>query len=449
MHCTRVLVGLAAVALLSACAATDAKQDVPLQAQHVSWAMYQQSPGRNAVFANYTIPQDWSYDAKAKINSGLALVGNTLLFTTFAHKVVAVDVRSGKQLWSAQVPNIAMSTPVVAGGMVYIGTGKSGILPRRWNIPLKLRFGNRAVWGVPGGDEFAAFDLRTGKQRWAYRTVGEDMPSPVYDRGRLIFANGDWHAYALNAQTGRELWSTDLGGVSTMASALMADGNVIVAVCTDGMRNSSSIALNPVDGKIVWRSPYGHCDASPAYGNGKVFVSSVTPGESRLQGKTLAAALDAKTGKALWVYHGKQEGLWSIIGSDEAAVAGAYADGTYYQAAPFDDELIAFDGNTGKVRWRFHTSGPAKMSPVVQNGRLYIGDTAGLLYTLNARDGSLIELREFKQPFTTSPPIIAGNKMLVVNGTSVDAIPITGRPKIGEPVGWGIVSKHPQMNDNE
>ena len=90
----RALSAPVAAAMLAACAAASSP-DAHLHPQQVSWATYQHSPDRNAVFENYSIPHDWSYNAKAKINSGFALVGNTLLFTTFSHKLVAVDVHAG------------------------------------------------------------------------------------------------------------------------------------------------------------------------------------------------------------------------------------------------------------------------------------------------------------------------------------------------------------------
>lgn len=440
-----IAAALAAVTPLFGCA-TAAGPKTPLRTEHASWAMYQHSPDRNAVFDKYAIPRDWSYDAAANINSGLALVGNTLLFTTFAHQLVALDVRTGRELWHAKVTNIAMSTPIVAGNTVYIGTGQNGLLRR--TLLQKLQFRGKDVWGVPAGDEIAAFDLNTGAPRWTFRTVGEDMPSAVYDRGRLIFANGDWHAYALRADTGKPIWSTDIGGASTMASALVAQNVAIVAVCSS-VTDSESIALDPSTGKILWRSQYGHCDASPAYANGKIFVSDTLPGDSRLQKRTTVAALNVKTGKPAWVYQATVQGLWSIVGSDEEAIGGTYALGTYYQSAQLDDQIVAFDANTGKIRWRFHTSGPAKMSPVITNGRVYVGDTAGMFYTLDARNGNLLEIREFKHPFTTSPPIIAGTKIIVVNGTSVHAIPLSGRPDIPERVGWGLTQAGRQMNKDE
>ena len=435
-----------AVSALASCAAPVAVKDteLPLSLKRVAWAMYQHSPDRNAVFEHYRIARDWSYTAD-KINGGLALVGNTLLFTTFDRRLVALDVRNGRELWHAALANIAMSTPIVAGDTVYVGTGKNGVLDRSLrpnaklarNVAMRFEYGKRPVWGVDQGDEIAAFDLHTGARRWTHRTVGENMPSAVYDRGTLIFANGEWRAYALRAETGAALWSTELGGVATMASAVTAGNLVVFGTCTDGMRNSSAVALDESAGKLVWRSPYGHCDAAPTYADGKVFVSSVAPGDTWVQGRTVVAALDAKTGKPAWVYRAKEQGLWSLIGSEEAAVAGAYANGTYYQSSPLSDEVIAFDGKTGRVRWRFHTSGPAKMSAVVNKGRLYIGDTAGLFYTLDASDGTLLEIRQFKNGFTTSPPIVAGNKIIIANGTGVHAIPLSGRPDMPN-VGWGV-----------
>jgi outer membrane protein assembly factor BamB len=180
-----------------------------------------------------------------------------------------------------------------------------------------------------------------------------------------------------------------------------------------------------------------------------VFVSDVMPGDTWLQGRPMVAALDPKTGKPFWVYRSATQGLWSIVGSEEAAVAGTYSNGTFYQSTPFTDEVLAFDATTGTVRWSFHTAGPAKMSPVIKDGRLYIGDTAGILYTLDASNGTLVELRAFKQPFSVTPPVIAGTKMVVVNGTSVHAIPLTGRPTLAEPVGWGLAATRTKTKDSQ
>lgn len=430
-----IAVGSFALLLSSGAATLRAGNDRDLPQQTASWAMYQHSPDRNAVFPDYRIASDWTANV-GKVNGGLALVGSTLLMTTFTRRVVALDVQSGRVRWSAPLSNIAMSTPIVAGNTVYVGTGRNGVL--RKTLVQRFQFRGKGVWGATNGDEIAAFDLRSGAARWTHATVGEDMPSAVYYRGRVIFANGDWHAYALRADTGQEVWSTDVGGVSTMASAVLANDEAVFGVCTRGLQESYAVALDARSGKMLWRSPYGYCDASPTYANGEVFVSAARRGASELQPITVVAALDAKTGKARWVYR-EEPGLWSIVGSAEAAVEGSYADGIYYQSAPFTDKMLAFDGATGQIRWKFHTLGPVKMGAVVSGGRIYFGDVAGLLYTLDAHTGKLIELREFKQPFSTTPPIVAGDKLIIANGTAVHAIPLSGRPAI-KGVGWSMVA---------
>ena len=397
-----------------------------------AWTTYQHAADRNAVFDRPGFAPVWTYDAGAKVNSGLALAGDTILFDTFAKDVVALDANTGKLRWRARVPNIVMSTPIVSNGTVYVGTGKNGELDRDSNLLLRLKYAGKDVWGVPAGDDMLALDLQTGAKRWSYHTTGEDMPSPVYYGNKIIFANGDWHAYALQADSGRQVWSTDVGGVSTMASAVVAGSSVVVTACTDGIKSSFAIALDPQTGKVRWRSPYGHCDGSPAYGQGKVFVASVAPGGKKYVGSTVVAALDAQSGKPVWVYRAPSPGVWSILASDESAIAGTYHDGTYYQPAPLSDELLAFDAATGKIRWRFHTTGPLKMSPVIKGGRLYAGDTVGVLYTIDSSTGNLIEARPFKKPFTTSPPIIAGDSLFIINGTTLYAMPLSGEVKIHE-----------------
>jgi outer membrane protein assembly factor BamB len=422
---------LAILVALCGCAGGHTEQAMPLKPQPAFWPTYQHSADRNAVFDQYSVRQDWLYDANARINSGLALAGNTLLFTTFSRKLVAVDVRDGHELWHANVPNIAMSTPIVAENTVYIGTGSNANLERGLrthfsarNVLLRLSYGKKEIWGIPNGDEVAAFDLHSGAPHWVYRTLGEDMPSGVYADGRLIFANGDDHAYALRADTGQRLWSTDLGSIATMASAVLANGAAIVGVCGRGDVVDEAIALNVSTGEIIWRAPYGQCDAAPAYAEGKVFVASATHYASLLM-STRVAALDPRNGKPEWVYRGTL-GRLTITSSNEQAIAGTYALGMYFQPEPFTDDIVALDAGTGRVRWRFRTSGPVKMSPVIANGRLYVGDTVGLLYTLDARNGRLLEVRAFKKPFTTSPPIVVGNKLIIANDTSVQALPLSG-----------------------
>ena len=54
-----------------------------------------------------------------------------------------------------------------------------------------------------------------------------------------------------------------------------------------------------------------------------------------------------------------------------------------------DGEVVALDARTGKVRWR-RVIGASETSPLVANGRVYVGDWHGDVYALDAKTGQAI-----------------------------------------------------------
>ncbi|HET9392029.1 MAG TPA: PQQ-binding-like beta-propeller repeat protein [Candidatus Rubrimentiphilum sp.] len=395
-----------------------------------SWPMYQKVPSHNAVLPPIRGLSAWKFEAGAKINGGLAVAGNTLFLDTFGNELIALDVRSGRVLWRARADNILMSTPVVADGLVYVGSGDNTRLQGQTGAstfnPPPRGLHLSPVWGKPAGDSLLAYDVSTGEKRWQYKTVGEDMPSAAYVNDVLVFANGDLHSYGINAASGAVKWLHALPGLATMASATAAGDRVFLSDCVEEPYHCETIAVDAATGSVAWRAPFGNSDSSPTYGDGQVFVSGIEDASTGAlrEGRAVVAAIDARTGRKAWVYMTKQAGPYTQVGSAERAIAGTYAGGVYYQAIPTHDELVAFDGKTGRLLWTMTSIAPIKMSPVVSDGRVYVGDTAGLFYEIDARSGRIRTSRLFKQPFTTSPPIVIGNFVLVAGDSTVYALPI-------------------------
>jgi hypothetical protein len=71
-----------------------------------------------------------------------------------------------------------------------------------------------------------------------------------------------------------------------------------------------------------------------------------------------------------------------------------------------------------------HSMAPIKMSPVAFGGFVFVGDIAGMFYKINEKTGEIASARMFAGPFTTSPPIIVNKSIFVVNGTTVNAMPL-------------------------
>jgi outer membrane protein assembly factor BamB len=386
------------------------------------WPMYQFAPDHNAVFSAREPAYEWRYEAAGKINGGLALSGDTLYIETFAPAAIALDRRSGHVLWSAPLPDLAMTTPIVADGVVVVGTGRDEV---------GIDTGDHLVWSRPAGDEVDALDARTGAKRWSYKTRGEDMPSAalvhVDGRDAIVFANGDDHVRALDVRSGRPLWSTSIPGVSTMASAAAVNGIVyVVAGLSAGSHRPDRVyAVRAHNGALAWSAPYGNADVSPTIAGGSIFVEDA---------QTVAAATDrnafndvealvAATGRLRWQYT-SEAGFFTSVGTNEEAVAGVVDRGVLFQSLPAARQFAAFDAASGRVLWTVRTQAAVKMSAVIAGGRVYVGDTAGMLYTLAEGTGRTLSERAFNAPFTCSSPVIAGFTLYVADGAAVVALPL-------------------------
>lgn len=385
------------------------------------WPMYQHAPDHNAVFAGAQAYR-WRRAFGAKINGGLALSDGTLYVESFDGRLTALDARTGKPHWSAQTGGVVMTTPIVADGVVVAGTGTSRVLTQS---------ADRVVWGNAGGDAIVAFDARSGRERWRYSTIGEDMPSPALVRtGRgdaIVFANGDDHIRAVLLRSGAVVWKRAVNGIASMSSAAYDRGAVFVVI--GGPANSnvhdSVLAVDPQTGRVLWSAPYGNADCSPAVAGGRVFVegSAAQSGPPDRNAFNVVYALSEGSGRLRWSWYSKL-GTFTGTGSDEEAIAGLAAGGMLYQSIPATNQFAAFDARTGALRWIERTRAAVKMSAVLDAGTLYFGDTGNTLYALDARTGKVLSRRRFPSYFTTSPPVISGRTMYVANDTAVYALPL-------------------------
>lgn len=385
-----------------------------------AWPMYQDRANHNAVFATPALHVSWTRRLGGKINGGLAFAGGALFVESFDKRVSALDARTGRVLWSTSLSNVVMTTPVVADGLVIVGTGTSTVLTQT---------ASKLIWGRPQGDEVVALEQGTGRVRWRKSTVGENMPSPalVNIRGSdaIVFANGDDRIRAWAVRDGHSIWEHPVNGIASMSSAALDSGRVFVVI-GDGSHSGTQdhlIAIDPDDGNVVWGAPYGNADCSPAIANGVVFVEGSNADANHAQPNAFndVVAVDERSGKLRWRWYSKY-GTFTSAGSDEEGVAGLAADGAFYESIPATNQFIAFDAGSGNVRWEIHTAAAVKMSAVEKAGRLYFGDTGHTFYVVEARNGRVISRTPYPSYFTVSSPVIFADTLYVANNDVVRAI---------------------------
>jgi len=381
-----------------------------------AWPMYQRDATHNAVFGGPKLNANWQSPLGDRINAGFALDGDTLYAASFDHKLYALEAATGKIRWSAVTDDVLMSTPVLAKGLIIVGTGQNGFLK-----PLDP---SSQVWGRPQGNDVLAYSL-DGKLVWKFHTAGENMPSPAIANDTVVFGNGDAHAYALDLATGKLKWQTALAGAVTMASTAIDGGVAFISSCHNAPYYCETRALDLRDGHTLWTNPNGGSDCAPTVAAGLVFVNSNRNDETRFHtgGVDIVAAIDEHTGETRWTYEG-EPGPYTFPVTNERQIAGTFADGVLYQSIGSASRMIAFEARTGKVLWNLRTWANVKMSPVIAGGRVYFGDTGGILYNVDQQTGEVIHTSSFLQPFSAAPPLIAGDTIFFAAGPVVVAMPV-------------------------
>lgn len=384
--------------------------------------MYQDGVTHNAAIDAPFPAVNWKLALDAKNNAGFGYDGTLLYVDDFAHELLAVNPRNGEVIWRAHADDVLMSTPIVGDGMVFVGSGTNDILFSRRE---------KTVWGGPRGSHWYAFRADDGALVWSHSSRGEAMPSAAYVNGELIFATGDDFATEVDARSGAIVWQTALPGVPTMGSA-MVDGATVFVTATKGKADwnnparSHTLAIDVRTGRIRWSSPFGNGDCTPTIADGLVFVEDEHDGPSgplEPIGANVVAALDERTGALRWQYR-SGTGIFTSVGTNERAITGTYANSVLYQPVPAVDRIVAFSARNGRILWSAHTSGPVKMSPLVVGGDVYFGDTAGMLYRLDAKTGVTEAAWPFAKPFTAAPPLVIGKTMFISNTDTIYAFPL-------------------------
>ena len=178
------------------------------------------------------------------VNRGAALYDNLVIFGTLDAQLLAFDVETGKRVWREKVDDYAAgysmsAAPIIVNGMVI--TGVSG-----------------GEFGVIGRIE--ARDAKTGKLKWIRPTVEGHMGYTFDAKGNKV-ENGI--SGTKNATWPGDLWQT--GGSATWNGATYDPETNLIFAGTgnpapwnshlrpgDNLFSSSTVAINPDTGKIVW-----------------------------------------------------------------------------------------------------------------------------------------------------------------------------------------------------
>jgi outer membrane protein assembly factor BamB len=251
-------------------------------------------------------------------------------------------------------------------------------------------FGREEPWPTYGRDlertHFAPFRHRPPfRQIWRVNTpdVVEFPPTVAY--GRVYFSSFRGHFYALDAASGRVVWTKRIGHCAPASPMLghhvVYQSYSVPLPCARHAPDARGfvVAWNAATGRELWRFDTAAVETSPLL-VGKLLYFGSWDGTFY--------ALSARTGKVRWTFHASA----SITSSP------AYDSGTVF-AGTDDGHVIALNALTGKLRWqaasfsRFGRREYFYAAPTLAYGRVYIGNADGTVYAFGASSGRLLWAR--------------------------------------------------------
>jgi len=264
--------------------------------------------------------------------------------------------------------NMANSSPVVWKDLVFLETSNG-----------RDSYGETVP--APEAPSFLAVNKNTGKIIWQDNSPGDRIlhgqwASPgmgeIGGVMQVFFPGGDGWLYGFEAQTGRKLWSFDLNPKdavwpknrnSIIATPVFHDGMVYIASGQDPENGSGPghmYCINPskngdiTESGLVWH-------------NDKILrtVSTAAVFEDMVFIPDFAGffhCLDSKTGKSLWTY----DALAAVWGSP------LVADGKVYLGDEDGDIVVLQAGRKMKELSEISMGSTVYSTPVAANGVLYI-----------------------------------------------------------------------------
>lgn len=270
-------------------------------------------------------------------------------------------------------------------------------------------------------DALRAFDLETGRQRWAVTQNGAYISPAV--AGNLVFfrseSNNKGQLIALDLQSGKQVWSFTPKRLSSaqnnyygghLASPVIVDGVVFVGA------GKEVYALDAKTGALRWEfAAQDFVTSSATVAGGQIYISDFR----------YFYAIDQQRGTLRWSYPIKSSFSFAPIASGSTVLL---TNG---------ENLNALDVATGKLLWTMSIAGEVLVPAAADSSRAFVKSTE-TLYALELESGK--ELWRFHDTNFVSLPAVTSHQVFVVSGmganTVISAIDATnGQQAWAQPVG--------------
>ena len=305
--------------------------------------------GRIYAVHKYQRKIKWHYNIGSPIVSSPLLEKDILIAATFdswiketerslgKNLVVALNAKTGEQIWTVEIIGDIFSSPCIAQGMIIIGSLNKILL---------------------------AIDIHTGNVKWTFEMQGEIWSSPSFNGDQIFVGCDDGYLYCLNLD-GKLEWKTKLNGKVRSSSPCLSDNHLLFI----GTHNGAIYCLNQFDGLIKWDKQI----TKPVLSSAAVLKDMVFIASSDKK----IYCFDCTFGSKIWEFE-TGDRVWSspvITESSQVLFIGS-----------LDSHIYGIDISTGSQTWKFPTMNIIDSSPCMASNMLFVGGRDGILYAFSSQD---------------------------------------------------------------
>jgi outer membrane protein assembly factor BamB len=314
--------------------------------------------------------------------------------------------------------NLAASSPLVRGDLVFVVTGNGHDESHEF-IP------------APQAPSFVAVDKRTGKVRWTDNSPGKAIlhgqwGSPTWleqGRGQVLMPGGDGWLRAFDAATGELVWKFDC---NPKASVFKLGGK--------GTRNELIAAPVVHEGRV-----YIATGQDPEHGDGVGHLWCIDPtgkrGDISPRGDNFDPAARVNQGSGLvWHFGGSytivQDGKpQEELRFQRSLSMCGIADGLLF-VTTFSGYVYCLDAQTGQQYWVYDLYCSLWGSPLIADGKVYVGTEEGDVVVFEARrQCRKVAVNEMVRAICNAGPIAANNRLYILTKSHLYALAEQGKPE--------------------
>lgn len=345
----------------------------PAKAQSTEPAMFLKDQQHSANYSSSASVENephllWKLKTGGPVVSSPVISEGVLYAGSNDKRLYAIDAASGRVLWEFETAGAVNSTPLVARGRVMF---------------------------LSMDGYFYALDKKDGELQWKFRTQGEEkfkvkdyyngsfkpdfwdfyLSSPVIRDELVYFGSSDAKVYALDMNTGKEVWSYKTGG--SVHSSPAISGNALVV----GSWDSNVYCLDVGTGEEKWKFSTGKdttryiwlgVQASPSIKDGMVYIGSR---DAKFY------ALDLEKGEPEWV----QDDFERSWMPSSASIGEQHI----YTGSSDAFNFYSMEKETGKINYTTNTKSYTFSSPATDGKMAYIGAANGRLYGIELESGNI------------------------------------------------------------